>query len=74
MYNPIIRIHANNNAIEQCKRNIFQINTEYLDKQNKKIHSTANHKDGQHGSHRKTGMNPGAGKMLKWTGGEKVPV
>jgi hypothetical protein len=29
------------------------------------IHSMANHKDEQHGSHRKTGMNPGAGKMLK---------
>jgi hypothetical protein len=22
----------------------------------------------------KTGMNPGAGKMLKWTGGAQVPV
>jgi hypothetical protein len=29
MYNPIIRIYANNNAIEQCKKYIFQINTEY---------------------------------------------
>ena len=29
MYNPIIRIHANNNAIEQCKKYIFQVNTEY---------------------------------------------
>jgi len=23
MYNPIIRIHANNNAIEQCKKIYF---------------------------------------------------
>jgi hypothetical protein len=29
MYSPIIRIYANNNAIEKCKNYIFQINTEY---------------------------------------------
>ena len=31
-------------------------------------------KEEQHGSNRKTGMNPDAGKMLKWTGGAQVPV
>jgi hypothetical protein len=31
----------------------------------KKIHNTENQKDEQHGSHRKTGMNRGAGMMLK---------
>ena len=29
MYNPIIRIYAINNDIEQCNNYIFQINTEY---------------------------------------------
>ena len=33
-------------------------------KQNKNI-QYENEKEEQHGSHRKTGMNPGAGKMLK---------
>jgi hypothetical protein len=40
----------------------------------KNIHNTENQKDQQHGSHRTTGVNPGAGKMLKWTGGAQVPV
>ena len=31
----------------------------------KKIHNTENETEEQHGSHRKTGMNPSAGKMLK---------
>jgi hypothetical protein len=30
-----------------------------------KIHNAENQKDEQHGYHRKTGMNPGAGKILK---------
>ena len=38
------------------------------------IHNTENQKEEQHGSHRKTGMNPGDGKMLKRTDGAKVPV
>ena len=31
----------------------------------KKIHNTENQKEEQHGSHRKTGLNPGADKLLK---------
>ena len=29
MYNPIIGIYAKYNAIEQCEKYIFQINTEH---------------------------------------------
>jgi hypothetical protein len=46
-------------------KEIFPNKYRVLRQENKKIHRTANHKDEQHGSHRKTGMNPGAGKMLK---------
>ena len=54
MYNPIIRIYANNNALEQCKKYIFQIKTSKI----KKVHSTENQKDEQHGSHRKNRDEP----------------
>ena len=65
MYNPIIRIYANNNTTEQCK-NIFSkcIHSTKTSK-TKEIHNTENQKDKQHGSHRKTERNPGSGKMLK---------
>ena len=74
MYNPIIKIYANNNTIKQCK-NIFskKIHSTKTSK-TKKIHNTENQKDEQHGSHGNIGMDPGAGKMLKWTGGAQVPV
>jgi hypothetical protein len=52
-------------GIKQCK-NIFseKVHSTKTSK-TKKIQNTENQKDEQHGSHRKTGMNRGAGMMLK---------